>query len=174
MSKQVERLPYPPRPTSAAVSATMRGNRSKNTRPELAVRRLLFGLGYRYRLHRRDIPGCPDIAFLGRKKLIFVHGCFWHQHPGKRCPLRTHPRSNVYYWQLKLRRNRSRDQAIHRILKRTGWTVTVVWECETQNTRALVKRLSAFLKRRTGRATLVRSDDLRRRSENWSKPIRSF
>jgi DNA mismatch endonuclease (patch repair protein) len=156
MSKNPQKLPSPPRPTSAAVTATMRGNRSRDTRPELAVRRLLFGLGYRYRLHRRDIPGCPDIVFPVRRKLVFVHGCFWHQHLSKSCPLWAQPKSNLHYWEPKLRRNRERDRVVNRQLKATDWKVTVVWECQTKNHLLLARRLSGFL----GNVTAVRSHAL--------------
>ena len=140
-----KRLPVPPRATSPAVSAVMRGNRGKNTRPEMAVRRVLRRLGYRYRLHPKEPLGAPDIAFFGRRKLIFVHGCFWHQHQSKRCPLRAHPKSNVYYWKPKLRSNSERDRRVKRHLIANGWRVLVIWECQTRNDNSLVKRLAVFL-----------------------------
>ncbi len=145
MSKQLQELPLPPLPQSAAVSATMRGNRSRNTRPELAVRRFLFGLGYRYRLHRSDIPGCPDIAFLSRRKVVFVHGCFWHQHLSEKCPLQSHPKSNLYYWRAKLKRNQHRDTAITEKLRAMKWKVLIIWECETQDDLRFTVRLRNFL-----------------------------
>lgn len=92
-------------PTPEHIRKVMQANRAKNTRPELAVRRILTRLGYRYRLHAAKLPGKPDVVFPGRRKTIFIHGCFWHQHPNATCPLRSHPRSNAGYWTEKLRRN---------------------------------------------------------------------
>jgi DNA mismatch endonuclease (patch repair protein) len=145
MSNHLRTLPIAPLPTSTAVSATMRGNRSKNTRPELAVRRLLFRLGYRYRLHRRDIPGCPDIVFLRRRRLIFVNGCFWHQHASNHCPLRTHPRSHADYWRPKLQINKQRDITNRRKLLKMRWRISTVWECEIHDTSGLAEKLERFL-----------------------------
>ena len=108
----------------------MRRIRSKGTKPELAVRRLVHGLGYRYRLHRHDLPGRPDMVFPGRRKVVFVHGCFWHQHDDAACKLAHRPRSNLGYWGPKLARNRERD-ALHRVrLAELGWDVLVVWESQ--------------------------------------------
>jgi DNA mismatch endonuclease, patch repair protein len=116
---------------------------SKNTNPELAVRHLLFSLDYRYRLHRSDLPGQPDIVFQARKKAIFVHGCFWHQHAKCR---RTHtPKSNLHYWPRKLARNKERDRANRRTLARMGWSVLVIWECEIRNLDKLKSTLTRFL-----------------------------
>jgi DNA mismatch endonuclease, patch repair protein len=145
MRKNSQKLPSPPKPTSAAVSATMRGNRSRDTRPELAVRRLLFGLGYRYQLHRRDMPGCPDIVFPRRRKVVFIHGCFWHQHSSQHCPLRTHPKTNLDYWKTKLAGNRGRDRLIERTLAAMNWRVMILWECEIRSVVMMVRRLRAFL-----------------------------
>lgn len=111
-------------------SAIMRAIRSKNTSPEIAVRKLLSAYGYRYRLHYKKLPGSPDIAFPGRKKAIFVHGCFWHGH---HCKLRV-PRTNKEYWQRKLERNRKRDAWALAELRRAGWRAKVVWECEIGKT----------------------------------------
>lgn len=135
----------PPPPTSAAVSAVMRGNRGRDTKPELRVRRLLFAEGYRYRIHPKDLSGRPDIAFTGRKKAILVHGCFWHQHPSSTCPLRSHPKSNTNYWTEKLRRNQTRDAENKRQLHALGWDVLVIWECETRDITKVHKRLKAYL-----------------------------
>ncbi len=135
----------PPAPSSKAVSAVMRGNRGRDTKPELIVRKLLFAQGYRYRVHLKTLPGRPDIVFTKRKKIIFVHGCFWHQHPSEVCPLRSHPKSNTGYWTEKLKRNQERDQATERHLCELGWDVLTVWECETQNTEILIQRLRSFL-----------------------------
>lgn len=122
-------------------SANMRAIRSKNTKPELIVRRLLTALGYRYRLHRKDIPGRPDIAFIGRKKAIFVHGCFWHVHAG--CSISHIPESE--FWQQKLKKNQERDIAAISKLKSNGWQALIIWECELKNLNLVSKRLTFFL-----------------------------
>ena len=124
-------------------SRTMRAIRSKGMKPELAVRRLVHVMGYRYRLHRHDLPGRPDMVFPGRRKVIFVHGCFWHQHLD--CKLAHRPKSNLDYWEPKLRRNQERD-ADHQVrLRDLGWKVAVVWECETKDRNGLADRLKQFL-----------------------------
>ena len=135
----------PPAPTSAAVSAAMRGNRANGTKPELKVRRLLFGAGYRYRIHPKGLPGRPDIAFVGRRKAVFVHGCFWHQHASAACNLRSHPKSNIGYWSEKLRRNQDRDIVTQRHLYALGWQVLIIWECETSDVTGVLARLKAYL-----------------------------
>ena len=124
-------------------SENMRRIRSTDTAPEMAVRHLAHGLGYRYRLHRKDIPGKPDLVFSGRRKVIFVHGCFWHQHPG--CREGHPPKSNAPYWLPKLKRNIERDKAALAQLAAAGWDVLVIWECETQDGEALAKTLKGFL-----------------------------
>lgn len=121
----------------------MRGNKSKDTKPEILVRQLLRSAGYGYRLHRSDLPGKPDIAFIGRRKAIFVHGCFWHQHEG--CKRASKPKSRMDYWQPKLERNRLRDAANRDALISRGWTVLTVWECETKHPTSLADKLRAFL-----------------------------
>jgi DNA mismatch endonuclease (patch repair protein) len=125
-------------------SDNMRRIRSTDTAPELAVRRILRGLGYTgYRLHRKDVPGNPDIVFGGRKKAILVHGCFWHGHDcaeGSR-----KPKSNQDYWVPKIDRNRERDIANDVRLTEAGWSAMVVWECELKDTDAVAKRLRAFM-----------------------------
>src|SRR5262245_31323677 len=126
-----------PPASSYAVAAVMKANKKRNTRPELIVRRLLHSLGYRYRLHARDLPGIPDIVFRTRQKAIFVHGCFWHQHQDPRCPLRTHPTTNTYYWKPKLRRNRQRDRKNEREIIELGWRSLTIWECELQDLNLL-------------------------------------
>lgn len=116
--------------------------RTKDTTPELAVRRLLHALGYRFRLHRRDLPGTPDIVFPSRRKVIFVHGCFWHAHLG--CRKSKMPATNSEFWSEKISRNVERDlQAIER-LKELGWQSLVVWGCETK-LESLRSRLVAFI-----------------------------
>ena len=124
-------------------SANMRAIRSKGTKPEMVVRRLVHALGYRYRLHRKDLPGKPDLAFIARRKAIFVHGCFWHQHSG--CREGRPPSSNTSYWQPKLARNVERDEDNAVKLHGSGWQTMTVWECETADVPALSHRLQAFL-----------------------------
>lgn len=117
--------------------------RDRDTGPEMTVRRLLHRLGYRYRLQRRDLPGRPDIAFIGRRKAIFVHGCFWHQHD---CPRgKRRPASNSAYWERKLDRNVSRDRQANEELEQLGWLVLTIWECEMRDQETLEARLVAFL-----------------------------
>lgn len=123
--------------------AIMRANTAKNTKPEVAVRRMLHALGYRFRLHRRDLPGTPDIVFPGRGKAIQVHGCFWHQHPG--CPRATMPATRRDYWAPKLARNRARDEEVEAALAALGWESAVVWGCELHEPTRLVARLVSFL-----------------------------
>ena len=126
-----------------AVSFRMRQVRQRNTAPELTVRKLLFAKGYRYRIHRDDLPGSPDIVLPGRRKAIFVHGCFWHGH--KNCIRASLPRTRFAYWQNKIVKNRERDLRSIATLRRAGWSILVVWECETKDPRALETRLSHFL-----------------------------
>lgn len=115
---------------------------SKNTAPELTVRRLLHGLGYRFRLHRRGLPGTPDIVFPGRRRAIFVHGCFWHGHG---CRIGKPPKSRPEFWAPKLDRNKARDEENCDALRRAGWDVAVVWQCEVKEKETLVRRLEDFL-----------------------------
>lgn len=126
-------------------SATMRAIRSKGTKPELAVRHLVYAMGYRYRLHRHDLPGRPDMTFPGRRKIIFVHGCFWHQHPDPDCKLAHRPRSNLDYWEPKLQRNQERDSEHQARLRALGWGALVIWECEVKKDQGLDKRIREFL-----------------------------
>lgn len=117
---------------------------SGNTKPEMAVRSLLHRMGYRFRLHQKDLPGKPDIVLKKYKTVIFVHGCFWHQHA--KCKRATMPKSNVQYWMPKLERNVSRFHEVKKQLAETGWNVAVVWECETKNINTLSENLHAMLK----------------------------
>jgi DNA mismatch endonuclease (patch repair protein) len=133
------------RVTPQTRSKTMRAIRSKDTKPELAVRRLVHGMGYRYRLHRRDLPGSPDLVFPGRRKVLFVHGCFWHGHPDPECPRSHRPKSNRKYWEPKLRRNRQRDDENRVRLMALGWEVLVIWECETRDLDRVAKTVRRFL-----------------------------
>ncbi|RVM09367.1 very short patch repair endonuclease [Sinorhizobium meliloti] len=118
--------------------------RGKDTKPEMVVRRLVHSLGYRYRLHRRDLPGCPDLVFSARRKVIFVHGCFWHRHPDSTCKLARLPKSREEFWVPKLERNASRDRRNEQALKDQGWNVLVIWECETNNQGMLKRKIQAF------------------------------
>lgn len=122
---------------------TMQAVKSKNTSPELSVRRLLHSMGYRYRLHRADLPGTPDLVFVSRRKAIFVHGCFWHGHPCARGA--RVPKNNREYWVKKVMRNRERDEEACQALQDSGWDVLVVWECETKDFEELRTKFAAFL-----------------------------
>jgi len=122
-------------------SARMALVRGKDTKPELIVRRLAHALGYRFRLHRRDLPGAPDLVFVARRKVVFVHGCFWHRHPG--CG-RT-PKSRLDFWLPKLTANRARDLRNQRLLRLAGWKTLVVWECQLRRPGAVERRLRRFL-----------------------------
>jgi DNA mismatch endonuclease, patch repair protein len=115
----------------------------KDTKPEIAVRRVAYGLGYRYRLHRRGLPGTPDLTFSQVKKIIFVHGCFWHQHRG--CRYGYRPKSNTAFWEKKFSANRKRDTNVLKELHGLGWGVLVVWECETKKPQKLFSKLNGFL-----------------------------
>ena len=123
----------------------MRKIRSQDTKPELIVRRLLWSLGYRYRLHDKDIPGKPDVVFKGMKKVIFVHGCFWHQHDSSICKIVRKPKSNEAYWNEKLTRNKQRDKDIQKEISDMGWEYLVIWECETKDQQLLKDRMNEFL-----------------------------
>ena len=117
--------------------------KAKGMKPEMRVRRLLHGLGYRYRLHRSDLPGKPDLVFVSRRKVVFVNGCFWHYHPD--CSRVRIPASNRDYWIGKLEGNRSRDVRNTALLEADGWGVMTVWECELRDVEDAERRLVAFL-----------------------------
>lgn len=117
--------------------------RSTDTRPEMLVRKMVYALGYRYRLHARDLPGHPDIVFRKRAKVIFVHGCFWHRHAG--CALARLPKSRLDFWLPKLEGNRKRDERNKRQLQRTGWKVLTIWECQLNRPARLADRIRRFL-----------------------------
>src|SRR5437870_3038052 len=124
---------------------TMQAVKSKDTGPEMRVRRLLHAQGYRYRLHRSDLPGCPDLVFSGRKKILLIHGCFWHGHDcarGARVPVQ-----NREYWTKKVARNKARDEAARAALSAAGWDVTVLWECEMRDQERMSRQLRKFLGR---------------------------
>jgi len=119
--------------------------RSKDTGPETTVRSLVYGMGYRYRLYDTSIPGKPDMVFKGRKKVIFVHGCFWHRHKRRGCPLARLPKTRIEFWLPKLEGNRLRDLRNKRELHKLGWSVLEIWECELKNLEALSSRILYFL-----------------------------
>jgi DNA mismatch endonuclease (patch repair protein) len=121
----------------------MAGIRGKNTRPEIAVRSLLHRLGYRFRLHRKDLPGKPDIVFPARRKVIFVHGCYWHMHDCRWG--RVVPATNTEFWQTKRRGNCERDVKTQAALAGQGWLALTVWECETKDMATLEEQLKRFL-----------------------------
>lgn len=126
-------------------SEIMSNIRAKGMKPEMIVRRLTHAMGYRYRLHHKDLPGRPDLVFPSRRKVIFVHGCFWHQHADPACKIARRPRSNRGYWLPKLDRNTARD-ADHQIrLADLGWEVLVIWECEVEAGNGLTDKIQSFL-----------------------------
>lgn len=126
-----------------ARSAHMRRIRNVDTGPEMRVRRVTHALGYRFRLHRRDLPGTPDLIFPRLRKVIFVHGCFWHRHSG--CRHARLPKSRRNYWLPKLKRNSTRDTEVVAALRALGWTVLVVWECQVATEKDTSKLLLPFL-----------------------------
>ena len=132
-----------------ARSELMRRVRGKDTTPERAVRRVAHALGYRFRLHRRDLPGTPDVVFPRLRRAIFVHGCFWHRHEG--CARTTTPKTRVVYWREKFEQNIQRDRRNLAALRRLEWEVLVVWECQTFERTELLARLSRFLDGGVGR-----------------------
>lgn len=119
--------------------------RAKDTKPEMTVRRLVHGMGYRYRLHRKDLPGKPDLAFPSRKAAIFVHGCFWHSHDDGKCRAARLPENNRPYWSEKLRRNRERDIAASEALSALGWKPLTIWECWLKDIEGTATILKTFL-----------------------------
>ncbi len=129
---------FPPEKRSWIMSRV----RDKDTSPERRVRSIAHGLGYRYRLHRNDLPGNPDIVFPSRKKMIFVHGCFWHGHNCRRG--RRIPKANAEYWIEKIRRNVERDALNQAKLASLGWDVLVIWECETRDPESLSNSIRRF------------------------------
>jgi DNA mismatch endonuclease (patch repair protein) len=124
-------------------SSLMARVRAKDTKPELVVRRLAHGLGYRFRLHRRDLPGSPDLVFPSRNKVVFAHGCFWHRHPA--CHKASTPKTRRDFWQTKFNQNVDRDIRKEIQLMAAGWEVLVIWECETRETERLTQTISNFL-----------------------------
>jgi len=129
--------------TSEERSRIMRAVKSTDTAPEMTVRRLVHRMGYRFRLHRKDLPGKPDLVFSKLHKVIFVNGCFWHGHQCARGA--RPPKANAAYWRFKIARNRTRDTTNYADLQRGGWRSTVVWECELRNPMQVKRRLARFL-----------------------------
>jgi DNA mismatch endonuclease (patch repair protein) len=130
-------------PVTAARSENMRRIRSKNTAPEMVVRRLLHNRGWRYRTHLKGLPGTPDIVFTSRKKAIFVHGCFWHGHAG--CRLASLPKSRAEFWERKIRATQERDRKKEDALAAEGWSVLSIWQCQLSDTAKLLSKLENFL-----------------------------
>jgi DNA mismatch endonuclease (patch repair protein) len=124
-------------------SALMAKVGSKNTRPERRVRKCAHALGYRFRLHRKDLPGSPDIVFPRLRKAVFVHGCFWHRHAG--CAKSSMPKTRVEFWTAKFSANVTRDASNTMALEKLGWSVLTIWECETRSAENLAASLAAFL-----------------------------
>ncbi|HEX3880109.1 MAG TPA: DNA mismatch endonuclease Vsr, partial [Bryobacteraceae bacterium] len=129
--------------SAAERSAVMKRVRSRDTQPEMAVRSMVHRMGFRYALHRRDLPGNPDMVFPSRQRIIFVHGCFWHGHSCRSG--RNRPASNTDYWIAKLNRNVARDSSNRRRLRSLGWRMLVVWECELKDPERLRARIARFL-----------------------------
>ena len=124
-------------------SAMMAGIRGKDTKPEMRVRQAAHALGFRFRLHRRDLPGSPDLVFPSLRKVIFVHGCYWHRHAG--CRYATTPKSNADFWQEKFVKNQDRDRRALTDLVAAGWDPLVIWECETSDAKVLSARIASHL-----------------------------
>lgn len=122
--------------------------RSKGMTPELKVRSIVHALGYRFRLHRRDLPGKPDLVLPRHRAVIFVNGCFWHWHPDPECPIASLPKSNLDYWQPKLERTRERDTMSTFQLQDAGWRVLTIWECELKQLDGVLDGINEFLETR--------------------------
>jgi DNA mismatch endonuclease (patch repair protein) len=124
-------------------SVMMAAIRGKDTQPEMKVRRAAYALGYRFRIHRRDLPGTPDLVFPRLRKAIFVHGCYWHRHEG--CRYAYNPKSNTQFWRAKFDKNEERDRQALSELIELGWDALVIWECETRDLDELAARIAAHL-----------------------------
>lgn len=131
--------------TPAERSRRMRLIRGKGTKPELFVRRLVHGMGYRYRLHAPELPGKPDLVFRRRKRVVFVHGCFWHRHPDPACKIARLPKSRQEFWVDKLSGNSERDAVQLAALENMGWRVLTIWECQLKEASELKENIRAFL-----------------------------
>ncbi len=127
-------------------SAIMRAVPRSNSSPEIAARKILHGLGLRFRLHRRELPGTPDIVLVRHRTVVFVHGCFWHRHRG--CKKATTPKNRAEFWAEKFKRNVERDASNEALLVSEGWRVLTIWECETSDTESLRKQLRKLFPRR--------------------------
>ncbi len=138
--------------TRAERGELMRRIRSKDSKAERAVRSLIHRLGYRFRLHRRNLPGTPDIVFPSRKRVIFVHGCFWHLHPDPDCKRARMPKTRVDYWKPKLEGNRRRDLVNRERLRALGWGVLEIWECEVRDMERIEDKITSFLEAANARA----------------------
>jgi DNA mismatch endonuclease (patch repair protein) len=123
----------------------MQANKGRGTRPEIALRKIIYEMGYRYRLNRGDLPGTPDIAFIARRRAVFVHGCFWHAHDDPACKLARQPKTHSEFWEKKFKRNRERDARSEAALRSMGWDVMVVWECRLRSPDSLMPELMQFL-----------------------------
>lgn len=130
---------------AATRSKIMSRIRGKNTKPEITIRKLLFGMGYRYRLHDNKLPGTPDIVFRGKKKVIFINGCFWHGHQDPQCKHAQLPKTRPEFWLNKISKNSERDIANKKKLSLLGWEYLTVWECEIKNFETLTEKLKLFL-----------------------------
>lgn len=139
---------------TAVTRKVMQANKGKDTKPEMIVRRLLHGLGYRYRVHAGSLPGRPDIVFPGRRRILFVHGCFWHRHLG--CRRAFMPKTRAEFWAEKFQSNVNRDARNMTALEEAGWQVRVIWECETREPEDLSRNLVEFLG--PARSSAVSSD----------------
>ncbi|MDE0111068.1 MAG: DNA mismatch endonuclease Vsr [Albidovulum sp.] len=126
-------------------SELMAGIRGRDTAPEIAVRRIAHRMGLRFRVHRKDLPGRPDLVFPKHRLAVFVHGCFWHRHEG--CRFASDPKSRVAFWKDKFAANVDRDARQQAVLRELGWSVLVIWECETRNERAVERMLAASVRR---------------------------
>jgi DNA mismatch endonuclease (patch repair protein) len=131
--------------TRAERSERMARIHGTDTKPEMVVRKLVHRMGYRYRLHRAGLPGRPDLVFPSRRKVIFVHGCFWHRHRAASCRLARLPKSRLRFWRPKLEENRARDLRNQSRLRRLGWRFLVIWECQLRATRGIERRIREFL-----------------------------
>lgn len=137
-------------------SSMMSRIRSKDTKPEFTVRRLVWGMGYRYRLHYRGLPGCPDIVLPRHRKVVFIHGCFWHSHPG--CKRATVPKTRLEFWIPKLTGNVERHRRNGIVLRKLGWKILVIWECELRELSRVVVKITQFMKEPSFASQMV-SDD---------------
>ena|ERR1700722_8801243 len=131
--------------SSKARSQRMALVKGKNTQPEMIVRRMVHSMGYRYRLHGKLLPGRPDIVFASRKKVIFVHGCFWHRHSALSCKLARLPKSKLQFWLSKLNANQARDQKSRIQLRGLGWKSLVIWECQLKRRAFIERKIRSFL-----------------------------